>query len=108
VQFADKVVPVEVNKNQTNTVVKFLIQVPINTQRKLVVRFSTSPAITDNTSYLFFDQNQPGTKSDVYRLEVVNNLLIKPKLIAPKAEILNSRILFNQYQDKNLLFALKF
>ncbi len=82
--------------------------VPISQTKKLTLLFTVPEKLTSNSSYLFLDQNQSGSKDDVYDLTIINNLKLKPKLIAPQAEMLNNLVRFRLYQNKNLLFGLKF
>ena len=100
--------PITIVKNKVNKKVSFRLGVPANSTKKIQLTFTTPIKQTNGLSWLFFDQNQPGTKSTPYKLVVVNKLGIKPKLVAPEAEIIDDRIVFTTYQDKNLLFALKF
>ncbi len=100
--------PITLVKNKVNKKVTFKFRVPINSTKKLQLTFITPIKQTKGLSYLFFDQNQPGTKTTPYKIVVINKLGVKPKLVAPEAEIIDDRIIFTTYQDKNLLFALKF
>ncbi len=108
VVFDGKTLPLEIKKTVKNKIVSFFIQVPINSEKKLIVKFITPLPNEQPFSYLFFDQNQPGSKDDAYQLEIDNQLGFKPKIIAPKAKVLGNRIIFTGYQNKNLLYALKF
>ena len=103
-----KRLPFEFKRGKDQALLEFEIVVPVNSARELLVKFNTPVLTQENLSYLFFDQNQPGSKDDVYTLKIINDLNLKPKLIAPQAEIKENEIIFHQTQDKNLLFAVKF
>jgi hypothetical protein len=75
-------------------VVGLLIKVPPGKEKELVLDYSTPTQISSNQAYLFFDQQQPGVKTDEQKIVIDNQSSLTPKLVAPQAEVYQQLIDF--------------
>lgn len=96
-------------KESGRRVVGVEIEVPVSSTKKLELNYST-PLPTEKTpfSYVFFDQKQPGTSGTETTVRLVSPSQFAPVLIAPKAEVLDNTIIFEDIQDKHSMVGVSY
>lgn len=96
-------------KESGRRVVGIEIEVPVSSTKKLELNYST-PLPTEKTpfSYVFFDQKQPGTSGTETTVRLVSPSQFAPVLIAPKAEVLDNTIIFEDIQDKHSMVGVSY
>lgn len=79
-----------------------LVEVPIQKQAKLELRYQTSlQETTQDRAYAFFDQKQPGIELQPTTVTINHGPQMTPKLIAPQAEVRGDSIVFNSDKQEH-------
>ncbi|MBW7944441.1 DUF4012 domain-containing protein [Patescibacteria group bacterium] len=88
--------------------VGFLVEVPIKSSLNISLEYRQPFSYIAGTGFAFFDQKQAGTLPDDYTLTVVPQDGLQPSVIAPKAEIVNGKIVFQLPREKHQFVGVKF
>ncbi len=88
--------------------VGFLVEVPIKSSLNISLEYRQPFAYIAGTGVAFFDQKQAGTLPDDYTLTIVPQDGLQPSVIAPKAEIVNGKVVFQLPREKHQFVGIKF
>lgn len=84
------------------------IDVPIQQNVELSIKYSQKIKFAEDFSYVFFKQKQTNISPTPLTTAIYYHPTLKPMLIAPQAEVINGGIVFNSHHPKHDFFAVKF
>jgi hypothetical protein len=89
-------------------VVSLLVEVPIQAQKTIEIKYSLNLKLVDKSTYAFFEQKQPGTGADPLTITINHPGNLVPTVIAPQAEVKNQSILFQFERAKHIFVGAHF
>lgn len=88
--------------------VGFVANVPVHSRVEVLVEYQQEFSYSPDSSFAFFDQKQAGTEPDEYRLIINPEDGLVPAVVAPKAEIKDGNLIFEQPREKHQFVGIKF
>ena len=82
-------------------VVGFFLTVDVTGEKEFVLKYHVPQAVGKNSSYLFFDQKQPGRGELGYQLTISYPKELTAQLVAPQAELGQSKVIFKPNTTKS-------
>jgi len=90
------------------TVVGFVSETPIKTQKNIEISYAVPLEFSPPYSYAFFNQKQPGTRGVLPEIIFKHSANLSPTLIAPRAEISGTSIVFDSLEEDHAFVGVSF
>jgi hypothetical protein len=90
------------------TVVGTMVEIPPQTTAKVTIEYEEAPIDTKKSSFVFFDQKQPGTGNTPTKITFFYDDAFVPAVVAPEADVTGNKIEFSSIGDKHSFVGVKF